>query len=408
MVTVDALQDAIDLGLEVVAARFEALRQVTQHGDPIGAGRRDGLEVPILEEACLLGRPFELLDAPLIALLQHNETVRRCVLGWARTDREGDRHDDRDDRARQGRAPLSERIPKRVQIVEVSPRDGLQAETRTLPTETKLELITRLAEAGHTVIEATSFVNPKAVPQLADAEELLRALKRRPGVRYPVLVPNERGLDRALSAGADEIAVFASASESYSRKNLNHSRDEVIDGYRTVVRRAKDGKLRVRGYLSMVIADPWDGPTKPAVVVDCAKRLLAMGCDELSLGDTSGVGTPGEVRALLRAFKDAGIANEKIALHLHDTYGQALANALTALELGITTFDASVGGVGGSPFAKMAAGNLATEDLVWMCNGLGIETGLDVAKLAQTSAWMSEQLGRELPGRVAHALTQKA
>lgn len=297
---------------------------------------------------------------------------------------------------------------KRIQIVEVSPRDGLQAESRTLPTEIKLELIARLAEAGHTVIEATSFVNPKAVPQLTDAEELLRALKRRPGVRYPVLVPNEKGLDRALAAGADEIAVFASASESYSRKNLNHSRAEVLDGYRALVRRAKDARLRVRGYLSMVIADPWDGPTKPDVVVDGAKQLLAMGCDELSLGDTSGVGTPGEVRTLLRAFADAKIANDNIALHLHDTYGQALANVLAAMELGITTFDASVGGIGGSPFAKMAAGNLATEDLVWMCNGVGIETGLDVAKLADTSAWMSQQLGRELPGRVARALTTRA
>jgi hydroxymethylglutaryl-CoA lyase len=298
-------------------------------------------------------------------------------------------------------------IVTRIQIVEVSPRDGLQAESRTLPTETKLELITRLAEAGHTVIEATSFVNPKTVPQLADAEELLRALKRRPGVRYPVLVPNEKGLDRALAAGADEIAVFASASESYSRKNLNHSRAEVLDGYRAVVQRAKDSRLRVRGYLSMVIADPWDGPTKPDVVVESAQQLLAMGCDELSLGDTSGVGTPGEIRTLLRAFADAKIANDKIALHLHDTYGQALANVLAAMELGITTFDASVGGIGGSPFAKMAAGNLATEDLVWMCNGLGIETGLHIERLAATSAWMSQQLGRELPGRVARALSTK-
>jgi hydroxymethylglutaryl-CoA lyase len=251
-------------------------------------------------------------------------------------------------------------------------------------------------------------VNPKAVPQLADAEELLRALKRRPGVRYPVLVPNEKGLDRALAAGADEIAVFASASESYSRKNLNHSRAEVLDGYRAVVRRAKDARLRVRGYLSMVIADPWDGPTKPDVVVDSAKQLLAMGCDELSLGDTSGVGTPGEIRTLLHAFGDAHITSDKIGLHLHDTYGQALANVLTAMELGITTFDASIGGIGGSPFAKMAAGNLATEDLVWMCNGLGIDTGLHIERLAATSAWMSQQLGRELPGRVARALATRA
>lgn len=298
----------------------------------------------------------------------------------------------------------SERVPQRVRIVEVSPRDGLQAESATLPTETKLALIERLADAGHTVIEATSFVNPNAVPQLADAEDLLRALKRRAGVRYPVLVPNERGLERALAAGADEIAVFTSASESYSRKNLNRSRTEAIEGYRVVVRRSKDAGLRVRGYVSMVIADPWDGPTEPRLVIDSAKALLALGCDELSLGDTSGVGTPGEVRVLLRAIADAGIASDRIALHLHDTYGQALANALAALELGITTFDASVGGIGGSPFAKMAAGNLATEDLVWMCDGLGIETGLDVRKLAATSAWMSVQLGRELPGRAARAL----
>ncbi|HEV8670654.1 MAG TPA: hydroxymethylglutaryl-CoA lyase [Candidatus Limnocylindria bacterium] len=303
---------------------------------------------------------------------------------------------------------MSSNLPQRVRIVEVSPRDGLQAESRTLPTQTKLELITRLAEAGHTVIEATSFVNPKAVPQLADAEELLRALKRRPGVRYPVLVPNEKGLDRALAAGADEIAVFASASESYSRNNLNRSREEALDGYREVVGRAKDARLRVRGYLSMVIADPWDGPTKPDVVVEYAKRLLAMGCDELSLGDTSGVGTPGEIRTLLRAITDAGVSLDTVALHLHDTYGQALANALAAMELGVTTFDASVGGIGGSPFAKMAAGNLATEDLVWMCNGLGIETGLHVERLAATSAWMAQQLGRELPGRVARALSTRA
>jgi hydroxymethylglutaryl-CoA lyase len=303
---------------------------------------------------------------------------------------------------------MSAELPARVQIVEVGPRDGLQAESRTLPTETKLELITRLAEAGHTVIEATSFVNPKAVPQLADAEELLRALRRRPGVRYPVLVPNEKGLDRALAAGADEIAVFASVSESYSRKNLGRSRDEVLDAYRSVVARAKDSRARVRGYLSMVVADPWDGPTDPAVVVESAKRLLAMGCDELSLGDTSGVGTPGQIRTLLGALAEAGIPTGRIALHLHDTYGQALANVLAAMAMGITAFDASVGGIGGSPFAKMAAGNLATEDLVWMCDGLGVTTGLHVERLAATSAWMAHQLGHELPGRAARALSTRA
>ena len=288
--------------------------------------------------------------------------------------------------------------------MEVAPRDGLQAEDRTLPTDLKLELLERLADAGHTTIEATSFVSPKSVPQLADAEDLMKRLTPRAGVHYTALVPNATGLERALACGVHDIAVFASASESYSRKNLNRSRDEAIAGYGPVIKKAKDAGLRVRGYLSMVIADPWDGPTKPDVVVECAKRLLAMGCDELSLGDTSGVGTPGEVRTLLNALTDAAIAKDKIALHLHDTYGQALANAYLAIEMGITTFDASVGGIGGSPFAKMAAGNLATEDLVWMCDGLGIETGLHVERLAATSAWMSQQLGRELPGRVARAL----
>ena len=295
-------------------------------------------------------------------------------------------------------------IPERIQIVEVGPRDGLQSEAMTLATETKLALIDRLADAGHTVIEATSFVSPKAVPQLADAEELMRAMKRRPGVRYRVLVPNDRGLERAMAAGADEVAVFASASESYSRKNLGRSRDEAIAGYQGVVRRAKDGGLRVRGYLSMVIADPWDGPTPPAVVVDCAKRLLDVGCDDLSLGDTSGVGTPGEVRTLLAALAGEGVARELIGLHFHDTYGQALANVLAALDLGITTFDASLGGIGGSPVAKMAAGNLAAEDLLWMCRGLRIQTGVDLEKLAGVAGWLAGKLGRELPGRVAGAL----
>src|SRR5258706_3814493 len=249
---------------------------------------------------------------------------------------------------------------KRIQVVEVSPRDGLQAESRTLPTEAKLELIARLAEAGHTVIEATSFVSRKAVPQLADAEELLRALKRRPGVRYPVLVPNDKGLERAMSVGVDEIAVFASASDAYSRKNLNRSRDEALAAYAPLVRTAKDGGLRVRGYLSMVIADPWDGPTPHATVRDACRRLLDMGCDELSLGDTSGVGVPHQAVALLDALAGGGIPIASIAMHFHDTYGQALANAHAAMSRGVRTFDTSTRGIGGPPFAEMAGGNLAT------------------------------------------------
>lgn len=295
-------------------------------------------------------------------------------------------------------------LPRRIQLVEVAPRDGLQAEAHTLPTESKLALVERLTDAGHTIIEATSFVSPKAVPQLADAEEVLRALRRRPGVRYPVLVPNERGLERALDAGASEIAVFASASDSYSRKNLGRARDEAIAAYEPVVRRAKDRGLRVRGYLSMVIADPWDGPTPPATVLDCCARLLAMGCDELSLGDTSGVGAAGEVDGLLAAVLAGGIPVEAIAMHFHDTYGQGLANVMAALARGVTTFDASTGGIGGSPFAKMAGGNLATEDLLWLCRGSGIETGVDLDAILATSAWLASELGHELPAHVPRAL----
>jgi len=292
----------------------------------------------------------------------------------------------------------------RVQIVEVSPRDGLQAEERTLSTETKLELIDRLADAGHTAIEATSFVSPDAVPQLADADELMTRLRRRTGVRYPVLVPNERGLDRALAAGVDDIAVFVSASESYSRKNLRRGREEAIVTALAVIARAKARALRVRAYVSMVIADPDDGPTDPVAVAGIGTRFLEAGADELSLGDTIGTGTATQVRALLAAQREAKVPVERIAVHFHDTYGQGLANVLTAIELGVSVVDASIGGIGGSPFAKRASGNLATEDVVWMLDGMGIATGVDVRRLAETTNWMAQQLGRELPGRTARAL----
>lgn len=294
--------------------------------------------------------------------------------------------------------------PARVQLVEVSPRDGLQAERRSLPTETKLELIDRLADAGHTIIEATSFVSPTAVPQLADADDLLARLDRRPGVRYPVLVPNERGLERALAAGATEVAVFVSASESYSQKNLRRGRDEAVGIARTVARLAAERGARVRGYISMVIDDPIDGPTDPDVVIRIGRGLLDAGCAEVSLGDTIGTGTPADVRRLLNAHRDAGITLDRVAVHFHDSYGQGLSNVLTAIELGVTVVDASVGGIGGSPFAKNASGNLATEDVVWMLDGMGIATGLDIHKLAAIASWMSQQLGRELPGRAARAL----
>jgi len=291
-----------------------------------------------------------------------------------------------------------------VQIVEVSPRDGLQAEERTLSTETKLELLDRLADAGHSAIEATSFVSPNAVPQLADADELMKRLVRRPGVRYPVLVPNERGLERALAAGADEVAVFVSASESYSRKNLRRGRDEAIATALAVATAAKARGLRVRSYVSMAVADPDDGPTDPITVAAIAARFVAAGVGEVSLGDTIGAGTAAHVRALLSAHRDAGIPVERIAVHFHDTYGQGLANVLTAIELGVSVVDSSIGGVGGSPFATRASGNLATEDVVWMLDGMGIATGLDVRKLANTTKWMAEKLGRDLPGRAARAL----
>ncbi|HEX9495751.1 MAG TPA: hydroxymethylglutaryl-CoA lyase [Candidatus Limnocylindria bacterium] len=294
--------------------------------------------------------------------------------------------------------------PPRVQIVEVSPRDGLQAEERTLSTDTKLELLDRLADAGHTAIEATSFVSPTAVPQLADADELLTRLRRRPGVRYLVLVPNPKGLERAAAAGATEVAVFVSASESYSRKNLRRGREETIATALGVVTDAKVRGLGVRAYVSMVIADPDDGPTDPAAVAEIGLRFIGAGADEVSLGDTIGAGTAKGVRALLAAHAASGIPVDRIAVHFHDTYGQGLANVLTAIELGVTTVDASIGGIGGSPFAKQASGNLATEDVAWMLDGMGIETGVDVRKLAETTKWMAQQLGRELPGRAARAL----
>ena len=292
----------------------------------------------------------------------------------------------------------------RVQIVEVGPRDGLQAEERTLSTETKLELLDRLADAGHTVIEATSFVSPTAVPQLSDADDLLKRLRRRPGVRYPVLVPNAKGLERALAAGADEIAVFVSASESYSRKNLRRGRDDATAGALALTAEAKARGVRVRSYVSMVIADPDDGPTDPAAVARLGSRFIAAGAAEVSLGDTIGAGTAASVRALIDAHRDAGIAIERVAVHFHDSAGQGLANTLTAIEAGVRVVDASVGGLGGSPFATQATGNLATEELVSTLDRMGVVTGVDLLKIQATASWLGEQLGRELPSRGAGAL----
>jgi hydroxymethylglutaryl-CoA lyase len=282
-------------------------------------------------------------------------------------------------------------LPTRVTICEVGPRDGLQNESTVLPAEVKVEFIERLVAAGHRVVESTSFVHPKWVPQLADAEDVLDRVRRVAGVRYPVLVPNERGLNRALERGVTDIAVFGSATETFAQRNLNRTVAESLEMFAPVVARAREGGLTVRAYLSMCFGDPWEGEVPIEQVVSVATRMMALGCTELSLGDTIGVATPGRVVALLDALRAA--------------YGQALANTLAALNRGVTIVDAAAGGLGGCPYAKSATGNLATEDLIWQLDGLGIETGVDLGRLVETSAWMAEQLGRPSPSRVVRALT---
>ncbi|MEV6130847.1 hydroxymethylglutaryl-CoA lyase [Streptomyces violaceusniger] len=297
-------------------------------------------------------------------------------------------------------------LPTRVRIHEVGPRDGLQNEQALVPVAIKAEFIRRLAEAGLTTVEATSFVHPKWVPQLADAEELMPLIDD-VAARLPVLVPNERGLDRALTLGAREIAVFASATESFAKANLNRTVDGALEMFEPVVAKAKDAGVAVRGYLSMCFGDPWEGQVPISQTVSVSRRLLDMGCDEISLGDTIGVATAGHVRELLATLNEAGVTNDRLAVHFHDTYGQALANTLAALQHGVTTVDASAGGLGGCPYAKSATGNLATEDLVWMLDGLGIETGVDIGRLTATSVWMARHLGRPSPSRTVRALSQK-
>ncbi|KUL38217.1 hydroxymethylglutaryl-CoA lyase [Streptomyces regalis] len=298
-------------------------------------------------------------------------------------------------------------LPARVRIHEVGARDGLQNEKSTVPTEVKAEFVRRLADAGLTTVEATSFVHPKWVPQLADAEQLFPLVGDLKGVHLPVLVPNDRGLDRALALGARRIAVFASATESFAKANLNRTLDESLAVFEPVVARAKDKNLHVRGYVSMCFGDPWEGAVPIHQVVRVCKSLRDMGCDELSLGDTIGVATPGHVLELLSMLNEKGVPTDVIGVHFHDTYGQALANTYAALQHGVTTVDASAGGLGGCPYAKSATGNLATEDLVWMLRGLGIDTGVDLDRLVATSAWMAEQLGRPSPSRTVRALSHK-
>ena len=273
-----------------------------------------------------------------------------------------------------------------------------------VPLQVKLEMIDRLGEAGLAIIEATSFVSARWVPQLADAEDLMAGLRRRPGVRYPVLVPNERGFERALAAGADELAIFVSATETFAKQNLGTTLDGAIEMAAPVVAAAKRRGIPVRGYVSMCFGDPWEGKVEPAAPAAVAAQLIELGCSTISLGDTIGVATAGQVVAVINAAEAAGVPRDRTALHLHDTYGQALANVLAGLEAGIAEFDSSAGGLGGCPYAKSATGNLATEDLVWMLHGLGIETGVDLVKLAATSRWLATALGRPSPSRVVAAL----
>ena len=297
-------------------------------------------------------------------------------------------------------------LPKRVRIVEVGPRDGLQNEKRELPTQVKLELIERLAGAGLPAVEATAFVSPKWVPQMADHTEVLEGIRRRPGVDYPVLTPNLKGFEAARAAGATEVAIFGAASESFSKKNINCSIAESLERFRPVAKAARDAGVRVRGYISCVLGCPYEGPVAPPKVAEVARALYDMGCYEISLGDTIGTGTPGKTQAMIEACaREVPIG--KLAGHYHDTYGQALANIYASLELGVATFDSSVAGLGGCPYAKGASGNVATEDVVYMLDGLGIETGINLERVVDTGQWICGILGREPSSKAARAIAAK-
>ena len=295
------------------------------------------------------------------------------------------------------------KLPTRVRMVEVGARDGLQNEARIVPTATKIALIEMLAESGLTTIEAGSFVSPKSIPQMADTAEVLAGLKRAPGVRYPVLVPNMKGFEAALASDCDEIAIFAAASESFSRRNINCSVAESLERFAPVAEAARRSDIRLRGYISTVVDCPYEGPIAPAAVASVATDLAALGCYEISLGDTIGTGTPRRVQAMIETVAKA-VAIEKLAVHFHDTYGQALANILASLELGVATLDSSIAGLGGCPYARGATGNVASEDVLYLLDGLGIETGVKLAKLAETGRFISKVLGREPQSKAAQAL----
>ena len=298
-------------------------------------------------------------------------------------------------------------LPGKVQLVEVGPRDGLQNESSTIPLAAKLQLIDDLATAGHTVIEAGSFVNPKWIPQMADSGEVFAGIERHPGVRYAALTPNLQGYERAVAAGADEVAIFAAASEAFSQKNINCSIAASLKRFHDIMSAAREQNIAVRGYVSCVLGCPYEGEIVPQAVADVCEQLLALGCYEVSLGDTIGTGTAGSMQRLLDTLL-ARFKPEQLAVHCHDTYGQALANILVALQMGIATVDSSVAGLGGCPYAKGASGNVATEDVVYMLNGLGIETGLDLPALIRAGNRISATLNRPNGSRAATALDVKS
>jgi hydroxymethylglutaryl-CoA lyase len=301
---------------------------------------------------------------------------------------------------------MSSQLPKQVRIVEVGPRDGLQNEPRPVSTEDKLELIERLALAGLTTIEATAFVSPKWVPQMADHAEVLRQVKRYPGVTYPVLVPNMKGFEAALAAGAEEVAVFGAASEAFSQKNINCSIAESLERARPVIEAAKQHGVRVRGYVSCALGCPYQGEVAPEAVAQVARELFAMGCYEISLGDTIGAGTPGWTKAMLETVaKDVPL--DKVAGHYHDTFGQGLANIYASLETGVAVFDSSVAGLGGCPYSPGASGNVATEDVVYMLNGLNIQTGINLDRLCEAGDFICEILQKPTQSKVATAMAAR-
>ncbi len=297
-------------------------------------------------------------------------------------------------------------LPTHVKIVEVGPRDGLQNEAQVVPAAVKIALIERLGAAGLPTIEATAFVSPKWVPQMADAAEVMAGIALRAGVSYPVLVPNMKGFEQALAAGAQEIAVFAAASEAFSQKNINCSIAESLARFRPVAEAARQHGIRLRGYVSCVLGCPYQGAVHPAAVAEVAARLHEMGCYEISLGDTIGAGTPAAVQRMLDAVAQR-VPAAQLAGHYHDTYGQALANIYASLEMGVAVFDASVAGLGGCPYAAGASGNVATEDVAYLMNGLGIETGVDLDRLVDAGAFICAELGREPASKVARAVLAK-